>query len=183
MGYAIKKVAKVAVTLALGSVLVACGGGQSESDSAQGSGGGTGITASVEGEWLSPCDYDPVGNKNYQTSLRLSQTFSSQLNGSFNTLSYVGSGCTGSPTPVEYRVAVLTLQQTNGLVLTVQAVGVTPQKVKVVDSGVTYWAWIALKDAQTLGYLEGAQSATERYPTLADDTGSNLQVWTRVVTP
>lgn len=182
MGYAIKKVAKVAVTLALGSVLVACGGGQSESDSAQGSGGGTGITASVEGEWLSPCDYDPVGDKSYLTSLRLFQTFSSQLNGSFNTLSYGGSGCTGSPTSLPGRVAVLTLQETNGLVLTVQAVGVTPQKVKVVDSGVTYWAWIALKDAQTLGYLEGGRSDTT-YPNLADTSGSNLQVWTRVVTP
>ena len=182
MGYAIKKVAKVAVTLALGSVLVACGGGQSESDSAQGSGGGTAITASVEGVWRAPCSYDSDSNKSYQTSLTLSQTGSSQLDGSFNTLSYAGSGCTGTPTTLQPRVAALTLQETNGLVLTVQAVGVTPQKVRVVDSGGTSLAWIALKDAQTLGYLEGRRSDTA-YPTLADASGSDLEVWTRVGTP
>ncbi len=183
MGDAFKKVAKVAVTLALGSVLVACGGGQSGSDSEDGSGGGTGITASVEGVWRGPCDNDSAGNKSYQTSLTLSQTGSSQLDGSFNPRAYVGSGCTGSPTSLPGSVSTLTLQPTSGQVLTVQAVGVTPQKVKVVDSSGTYWAWIALKDAQTLGYLEGGQSAAEAYPTLADPTGSNLQVWTRVVTP
>ncbi len=182
MGYAIKKVAKVAVTLVLGSVLVACGGGQSESDSAQGSGGGTGITASVEGVWRAPCSYDSNGDKSYQTSLTLSQTGPSQLDGSFNTLSYAGSGCTGTPTPLQGHVAALTLQETNGLVLTVQAVGVTPQKVRVVDSGWNYLAWIALKDAQTLGYLESKRSATA-YPLLDDATGSNLGVWTRVGTP
>lgn len=183
MGYAIKKVAKVAVTLALGSVLVACGGGQSESDSADGSGGWTGTTAPVAGEWVSSCGGLSGGSQSYKTTITLSQTGLSELRAQFIRAVYTDSSCGVSPNVRDLGSATLTLQETNGQVLTVQALGATPQKVKSVDSSGTHWAWIALKDAQTLGYLESAQSATEAYPPLADATGSNLQVWTRVVTP
>jgi hypothetical protein len=173
----------VAVTLALGSVLVACGGGQSGSDSADGSGGWTGTTAPVAGEWLGSCGGLPGGSQSSKTTVTLSQTGLSELRAQFSQSVYTGLSCGGSPTVRDLGSATLTLQETDGQVLTVQALGATPQKVKSVDSSGTYWAWIALKDAQTLGYLEGAQSATEAYPPLADATGSNLIVYTRVVTP
>ena len=184
MGCAIKKVAKVAVTLALGSVLVACGGGQSGSDSADGSGGWTGTTAPVAGEWVGSCGGLPGGSQSYKTTVTLSQSGLSELRAQFSRSIYTGSSCGDSPSTVQdLGSATLTLQETDGQVLTLQALGATPQKVKSVDSSGTYWAWIALKDAQTLGYLESAQSAKEAYPTLADATGSNLNVYTRVVTP
>ena len=183
MGYAIKKVAKVAVTLALGSVLVACGGGQSGSDSADGSGGWTGTTAPVAGEWLGSCGGLSGGSQSYKTTVTLSQSGLSELRAQISGSVYTGSSCGGSPSTVQdLGSATLTLQETDGQVLTLQALGATPQKVKSVDSSGTYWAWIALKNAQTLGYLEGELSATE-YPKLADAMGSNLDVYTRVATP
>jgi len=75
-----------------------------------------------------------------------------------------------------------TLAERWGQVLPVWALGATPQKVKVVYPNDTALGFIALKDAQTLGYLEGVFGNTVQYP-LTDATGSNLQAWTRVVTP
>ncbi len=179
MGDAFKKVAKVAVTLALGSVLVACGGGQSGSDSEDGTGGGTGITASIEGTW-SLCEGG--GGQSLKTVLTLSKTGSSQLDLIKIERLYTGLTCEGAPQlgSEAQSVSVLTLQ---GVGVDVEAVGITPQQFKSVDGTDISWGYIALKDAQTLGYIVSAPSTstTPSYPTLTG-AGTNLTVYTRVVT-
>ena len=179
MGHAIKNVATVAVTLALGSVLVACGGGQSGSNSTQGSGGGTGSSASVVGEWVAPCEDNRSQNLSQQASFTLFQTAASELGTVFYVADYAELGCKGVPIARPAISSTLILQPEGGAVVTVKDVGVTPRKVKIDHPNSTTLGLIALQDAQHLGYLESAPSMDPSYP----PPGSSLSVYTRVVTP
>lgn len=117
-----------------------------------------------------------------KTVLTLSKTGSSQLDLIKVERSYTGLTCEGDPifgTDVQ-SVSVLTLE---GAGVDVEAVDITPQQFKSVDGPDISWGYIALKDAQTLGYLVSppSTSATPSYPTLIG-AGTNLTAYTRVVT-
>ncbi len=91
MGYAIKNAATVAVTLALGSVLVACGGGgASQTETHQEPPGGILNTLSIEGEWFR-CVRTSVGSQ--KISFSLSKTGPSELEQIGYDTEYSGPEC------------------------------------------------------------------------------------------
>lgn len=178
MEQGIKKVAAAVVAWGLASVLVACGGGQAESNSSQVTPSGSGNAPTIAGDWTRCEDHEAQDGTRSSTkdSFTLIQTSSTELMSIGNSREYTGWSCTGNPIRETPFRNTITLQEGP-----MEGVRDTPQRMKKVEASVTSWGWIALKDDNHLGILTGAPSQTEAYP--VNHSLNDLILYTRLGTP